>query len=103
MTLEELEQLLAAATPGPWEYQNRRVYCGESERLVLTANALPRNHGSADLQLIAAAVNALPAFVRLARAAQRMCEAQLCGLDILASSHYDDMIEVLEGIEEVKP
>ena len=107
--IDELERLLAQATPGTWEADefivdapaakptlnvDRRVVAsgfGGTERAIIHA------------ALIAAAVNALPALIRVARAARLMHESQMCGMDIVASAHYDDMIDALAALREVQP
>lgn len=75
--LAELRSLLAAATPGPWRWywsQNRAFVESDTRTVVEVFDADPEVHGGieheADAALIVAAVNALPALIAVAEAAE---------------------------------
>ena len=67
-TLDELRRLLAEATPGPWFTYEWDVWASDAhgEEFVVYSNP----HTKPDADLIVAAVNALPALLRVAEAAQ---------------------------------
>jgi hypothetical protein len=76
MKIDELERLLAEASPGPWEakrdYSKDWLIAGHGKILVDSMDSGP--HGERDIRLIAAARNALPALLRVARAARELEE-----------------------------
>jgi hypothetical protein len=74
--LDHLRQLLAAATPGPWEHWPGH---GESPDVVKSDTGMWATIGYAPntAALIAAAVNALPALLRVAEAASEVLKARL--------------------------
>ena len=55
-----------------------------------------------DTKFNAAAREALPALLAVVEAAQAMREAQMNGMEILGSSHYDVMLERLAALDEVR-
>lgn len=79
-TLTRLRSLLAAATPGPWEFRATEHSGGIK---FVVAPSAPRNDNGTEFipadcshgyngRLIAAAVNALPALLRVAEAAKAL-------------------------------
>jgi hypothetical protein len=78
MTIERLEQALAAATPGPWDTSDHREWLTNDKRQRFTA--LPKYPGRteeahiADVDLIVAAVNLLPRFIDVVRAAETLLD-----------------------------
>ena len=71
-TLDELARLLAEATPGPWKQDSSLVYAGGFHGDCFDTEQWCAS--DADAALIAAAVNALPKLLRLARAAGAVVE-----------------------------
>jgi hypothetical protein len=92
-TLDELERLLKAGTPGPWKIErNKRCIqgpdTGEGDALVITSvmggskqwSASPYSQycvpgmkdGDANAALIVAAINALPGLIESARRVERL-------------------------------
>jgi hypothetical protein len=74
MTLEELAALEEKATPGPWKINDRHdqvcVYESNDRDVIVCSFGNLKNHEiAADAALIAAARNALPALLKIARAA----------------------------------
>ena len=104
--LDELERLLAQATLGRLSCDGRNIF--EGRNCVATRGRSSTDEEAdaramAAMKLLAAAVNALPALIRVARAARLKHESQMCGMDIVASAHYDDMIDALAALREVQP
>ena len=72
MTIDDLERLEKAATPGPWEGKNFRVFNREMCSIVAWngSNKQSRTQQAEDdIAIIAALRNAAPALLRVARAA----------------------------------
>ena len=81
---EELRRVLAAATPGPWHTELETQARGKPWRVVASARSIICRVGRddmpyvpADAELIAAAVNALPALLAVADAARELEEATI--------------------------
>lgn len=78
-TIDRLEQLDAAATPAPWIAIGYRVRANpetDTDSGITTWYVPALSDGPADAELIAATRNALPALLRVARAA-RACADDL--------------------------
>jgi hypothetical protein len=86
MTLDELERLDKAATPGPWRVVNDcEIYAGETDEMqnsVASWDDLPFDHE--DAALVAASRNALAELIKIARAVAAIpehgCEDGSCCL-----------------------
>lgn len=95
--LDELERLHQAATPGPW-YSNRadpapyEICSGNPRTPDLLIAAAPEYGVNADL--IVAAVNALPALLAAARAAQALLDQVSSTID---DPELDEAREALEA------
>lgn len=95
--LDELERLEQAATPAPW-YSNRtepapyEICSGNPRTPDLLIAAAPEYGVNADL--IVAAVNALPALLRVARAAQTLLDQVPSAID---DPELDEAREALEA------
>lgn len=79
--LDRLAELQANATPGPWRARNLGRH--DSSAIVREGEAAALGntfggHGAADAAVIVAAVNALPALLRIARAAEALTKPP-CG------------------------
>lgn len=84
MNLDELERLERAATPGPWAsfadtpepLYGVASIAGDRNTAIIEICCEPaHDERSADMALIAAARSALPALIRIARAAMELSEA----------------------------
>jgi hypothetical protein len=71
--IAELEWLLAVATPGPWRQNEDMVMTGERFRIADCYGLHRVKSAKLDAALIAAAVNALPELLALAKQAERVC------------------------------
>lgn len=103
--IEELERLLSKATPGPWGLESTVFHTfirSRSEFVVGSQGMGGHGQDSANAAAIVALVNAAPALLAVAKAALLMRESQMCGMDILASSHYDVMLEALDALNASK-
>lgn len=83
MILDRLEQLRTEATPGEWK-RNGPFVIAEPGQLIVEKRGL---FVAANLHLIVAAVNALPALLRIARAAEAhvrggWCESNAAGAEL---------------------
>ena len=93
--IDELERLLAQATPGPWETDEFAINAGDQ----MVAEAYGGiKYAATNAALIAAAVNALPAFVRLARESERWRNAYESNDP--SDDCFDAMCAALEKLEE---
>jgi hypothetical protein len=70
-TLDELERLLKAGTPEPWERALNVVIAG-SERVAFVWRDEDGQYSAANAALIVAAINALPGLIESARRAEEM-------------------------------
>jgi hypothetical protein len=93
-TLDELERLLKAGTPGPWERALNVVIAG-SERVAFVWRDKDGQYSAANSALIVAAINALPGLIESARRVEEM-RAALKTID-----RFSLIIEV--GVRNTEP
>ena len=84
-TLDEMERLLKAGTPGPWERALNVVIAG-SERVAFVWRDEDGQYSAANAALIVAAINALPGLIESARRVEEMQAA----LQEIADRHVPD-------------
>lgn len=80
MNLDEIERLEAQATPGPWQASTSEgdVFVNGADMSSFVCHlGTEAPDGMADAAFIAAARNALPALLRVARAALDLVEAEI--------------------------
>jgi hypothetical protein len=86
-TLDELEKLLKAGTPGPWERALNVVIAG-SERVAFVWRDEDGQYSAANAALIVAAINAMPGLIESARRVEEM-QAALTVMSE-AADQFDD-------------
>lgn len=90
MTIEKLEALERAATAGIW--------CADADAVVVGEDyTVSENSRVADSELIAAARNALPALLAVAKAAHTYCVLSHAGADT-----HDAYLELWEALDKLE-
>lgn len=107
MTPDDLEKLLAAATPGPWEEHDHggtvcRISDIENHLCTPIFDLEGRQNDYNDAKFAAAAMNAAPALLRLWRAAKSLRSIDETTSPSIRSAkdrYLDDALRELEGVK----